>query len=114
MPRALTQTPSSPTSRPTLRNQVSTEVLKLQGAVRQLAAARDVARLEYDLARAGTEATSVRVQSGQANLREEQAARLDEADRYSAFLDASFELQKAQIRLLQQSGQLEAWALGPK
>ena len=95
-----------------VRNQVSTDVLKLQGAVRQLSAARDVARLEYDLARSATEAASVRVQSGQANLREEQAARLDEADRYSAFLDASFELQKAQLRLLHQAGQLEAWAMG--
>jgi outer membrane protein TolC len=95
-----------------VKNQVSAGVLKTQGAVRQLSAAREVARLEYEVARGETEAAGARVQSGAANLKDEETARLNEAERYGAFLDVTFELEKAQLQLLRASGDLEKWALG--
>jgi outer membrane protein TolC len=93
-----------------VKEQVSTDTMKLQGAVRQLAAARDVAKLEYDLAKAGTQATDIKVQSGQGNIRDQQTARIDEIGRYEAYLDANFEYLKAQLTLMKQSGDLAAWA----
>lgn len=93
-----------------VKEQVSTDTLKLQGAVRQLAAARDVAKLEYDLAKANTEATDIKVQSGQGNVKDQQTARINEIGQYEAYLDANFEYLKAQLTLMKQAGDLAAWA----
>lgn len=93
-----------------VRQQVSSEALRLQRAVREAAAAQEVARLEYQLARSEVDAVQGRIEAGTASLRDEQNARLSEAERYRAFLDASFALEKAQLELLKTTGQLEAWA----
>lgn len=93
-----------------VKEQVSTDTMKLQGAVRQLAAARDVAKLEYDLAKADTEATNIKVQSGQGTVKDQQTARINEIGQYEAYLDANFEYVKAQLNLMKQSGDLAGWA----
>jgi outer membrane protein TolC len=93
-----------------VRQQVSSETLRLQRAVRQAAAVQEVARLEYQLARSEVDAVQGRIEAGTASLRDEQNARLSEAERYRAFLDASFALEKAQLELLKTTGELEAWA----
>jgi outer membrane protein TolC len=93
------------------KEQVSTETLKLQRSVAQLSAAREVAKLEYQLAQNNTEATQAKVDAGQATLRDQQQAQLDENDKYSTLLDATYELEKAQMQLLKQTGDLEKWAL---
>ncbi|HXE91417.1 MAG TPA: TolC family protein [Terriglobales bacterium] len=93
-----------------VRQQVSSETLRLQRAVREAAAAQEVARLEYQLARSEVDAVQGRIEVGTASLRDEQNARLTEAERYRAFLDASFALEKAQLELLRTTGELEAWA----
>ena len=96
------------------KEQVSTETLKLQRTVAQLSAARDVAKLEYQLSQNSTQATQAKVDSGQATLRDQQQAQLDENDRYSTLLDATYELDKAQMQLLKQTGDLEKWALSTR
>lgn len=96
------------------KEQVSTETLKLQRTVAQLSAAREVARLEYQLAQNNTQATQTKVEAGQATLRDQQQAQLDENDRYSTLLDATYELDKAQMQLLKQTGELEKWALSSR
>ncbi|HVH87578.1 MAG TPA: TolC family protein, partial [Terriglobales bacterium] len=96
------------------KEQVSTETLKLQRTVAQLSAAREVARLEYQLAQNNTQATQTKVEAGQATLRDQQQAQLDENDRYSTLLDATYELDKAQMQLLKQTGDLEKWALSSR
>jgi len=96
-----------------VKEQVSTETLKLQRSVEQLAAARDVARLEHQLAQSDIEATHAKIESGAASLKDEQNARVAEHERYTAYLNSSFELDRAQIQLMRQIGQLETWALGP-
>ena len=96
-----------------VKQQVSAETLKLQRAVEQLSAAREVAQLEHELAQADIEAAHAKIQSGQASLKDEQNARVEEHERYTAFLSSSFDLDKAQVQLLRQTGDLERWALGP-
>lgn len=97
-----------------VREQVSTDTLKLQRSVAQLNAARDVAKLEYQLAQNTTETIQTKVDAGQATLRDQQQAQLDENDRYSSLLDATYALEKAQMELLKQTGDLEKWALSSR
>lgn len=93
------------------RDQISADTLKLQRSVAQLAAAREVARLEYQISRADTETVQAQVDSGQATLRDLENARLAENDKYAALLDAAYEQEKAQMQLLRATGELEKWAL---
>jgi outer membrane protein len=94
-----------------VKNNVSNETRKLQREVAQLAAAREVARLEYQLARADVDTMQTKVQAGTATLRDEANARLAEGQKYSAYLDASYLLEQAQMQLLRSTGDLEKWAL---
>jgi outer membrane protein TolC len=96
-----------------VKEQVSTETLKLQRSVQQFAAARDVAQLEHQLSQADIEAAHAKIESGAASVKEEENARVAEHERYTAFLNSNFELDRAQIQLMRQTGQLEAWATGP-
>ncbi|HEX4605211.1 MAG TPA: TolC family protein [Candidatus Angelobacter sp.] len=96
----------------TVKEQVGTETLKLQRSVQQLAAAREVAQLEHQLAQSDIEAAHAKIESGAASVKEEESARVLEHQRYTAYLNSSFELDRAQIQLMRQIGQLEAWALG--
>jgi outer membrane protein len=97
----------------TVKEQVSTDTLKLQRSVEQLAAAREVAQLEHQLAQSDIEATQAKIESGAATLKDEENARVAEHERYTAYLNSSFELDRAQIQLMRQIGQLETWALTP-
>ena len=98
----------------TVRSQVTTEAVKLQTTVRQLTAARDVAQYDYELARAGTSSAEANIQAGKGTLTDEMAARVAEQQKFDALLDATFQLQKAQIELLRATGELENWALARK
>lgn len=93
------------------KTQVSSSTLKLQRAVGQLSAAREVARLEYQLARSDTETVQTRVDEGQATLRDLEQARLAENDKYASLLDTTYEQEKAQMQLLRATGDIERWAL---
>ncbi len=94
-----------------VKERVISETLRLQRSVKRLAAGRDVAKLEYQLARSDVDAVRAKVEAGTASLRDEQAARVTENERYAAFLNASFELDRAQMQLLRATGDLEKWAL---
>ena len=97
-----------------VRHQVSTQTLKLQRAVQQLAAARDVAKLEHQLALSDVDAIQARIEAGSATLRDQENARAAEHDKYTAYLDASFNLQKAELQLLRATGELQSWAMAAK
>jgi outer membrane protein TolC len=97
----------------TVKERVSGETLKMQRSVQGLSAARDVAMLEHQLAQADIEAAQAKVESGTASIKDEQNARVAEHQRYAAYLSSTFDLDKAQIQLLRQTGELETWALGP-
>ncbi|MBI3474137.1 MAG: TolC family protein [Acidobacteria bacterium] len=93
------------------RNQVSEETLKLQRTVEQLAAAREVAELEYQLAQSGLDAAQTRLDAGTGALRDVVDARGQASERYLLFQDSDFEYQRARVSLLRVTGELEKWAL---
>jgi len=103
------------------KQQVSTQTLRLARSVQQLAAADDVAKLDYELAQAQSAALETRVQAAAPGApagqgapapgpREVQGARIQTNEKYSVYLDATFELQKAKLELLRAAGKLESWA----
>jgi outer membrane protein TolC len=94
------------------KNQVTEEALKLQRSVGQLAAARDVADLEYQVAQSGLEAAQSRVEASTATLHELDDARAQANERYLAARDAALELDRARIALMRSTAELEKWALG--
>ena len=91
------------------RNQVSQETLKLQRSVEQLAAAQEVADLEYQVAHANVETAQVRMNSGAVTIHDLDDARTQADERYDALQDANFQLERARIALLRATGQLESW-----
>lgn len=93
------------------REQVASDTLKLQRSLRQLAAARDVARLEFDLATANVEAVPSRIQTGEATIKDEQNFRIEAGERQSALIDAQIELDRVRLQLLRQTDDLEHWAM---
>jgi outer membrane protein TolC len=93
------------------RDKVSEETLKLQRAVEQLAAAREVAQLEYQLAQSGLEAAQTRQDAGTGNLHDIVDARGQDSERYLLFQDVDFEYQRVRMNLLRATGELEKWAL---
>jgi len=93
------------------RNQVAEETLKLQRAAEQLAAAREVAELEYQLAQSGLEAAQTRVDAKTGTLHELADARVQAAERFLLFQDTDFEYQRVRMNLLRATGDLEKWAL---
>ena len=90
---------------------MSEETLKLQRAVEQLAAAREVAQLESQLAQSGVEAAQTRLDAGTGGLRDLVDARGQASERYLISQDADFEYQRARLNLLRATGELEKWAL---
>ncbi len=106
------------------KDKVSTDTLKLARSIEQLAAAAEVARLDYELAQAQAEAVQTRIQAqapgaaaapGQPAApapgpQDLQAARIAASDKYGTYLDTMFELQKAKLQLLRATGKLEDWA----
>ena len=96
------------------KNQVGEDALKLQRSLRQLAAARDVAKLEWEVSQGDFEGVKSRVETGNANTRDQQNAQLDVEDKHAAYLDAEFELSRAELQLLRLTGELENWAIPPR
>ena len=93
------------------RNQVSENALKLQRSIRQLQAARDVAKLEWQVSQGDLDAVQARIQTGSANTRDAQLAQLEVNDKYAAYLDAEFDLTRSELQLLRLTGELENWAI---
>jgi outer membrane protein len=97
-----------------VKEQVSAETVRMQRSVQQLLAAREVAQLEHQISEADIDTAHAKIESGAGSLRDEQNARVAEHEHYTAYLSAGFDLDKAQVQLLRQTGELENWALGPK
>src|SRR5438093_1151647 len=91
------------------RNQVSDETLRLQRSVEQLAAAQQVASLEYQIAQSSVQSQQVRLDAGSATIHDLQDARDQANDRYNILQDSNFELERAQIALLRATGDLANW-----
>ena len=87
--------------------EVSAEVRQKTLRVREMSAAKEVARLELQLAQQNVAILQSQLDEGKANLRDVERARLDENDKWLAFLDTNFARQQAQLELLKAAGQLD-------
>jgi outer membrane protein TolC len=74
--------------------------------VRELNAAHEVARLELKLAQENLQLIQAQFEESKANLRDVERARLDENEKWLAFLDTDYDRQKAQLDLLNATGNL--------
>jgi outer membrane protein TolC len=88
------------------RQQVRLDLQQKQRNVRELDATREVARLDLKLSQESLQLLQARFDQGRANLRDIENGRLDESDKWVAFLDADFARQQGQLTLLQATGQL--------
>jgi outer membrane protein len=88
------------------RQQVSLEARQKARDVRELEAGREVARLDLKLAQESLQLVQAKFDEGRATLRDIEQARLNESDKWVAFLDADFARQRGQLTLLQATGQL--------
>jgi len=94
-----------------VKEEISDEQNRLRGIVKQLQSARDVAQLEYILARTDTTKQEAATELGNATLGSKEAVYISEDERLDALLDADFRLQSAQMQLLYAARQLEPWLL---
>lgn len=97
-----------------VKDQVSSDALRLQRSLRQLTEAKEVARLEHELAISDVEAAQAHVQAGTATIKDQELARVHEHQTYIAFLDAAFARDKAQMELMRSTGELQRWAIAPE
>ncbi len=89
------------------KNEVSAAVRVKTRRLRERDAAKEVARLELQLAQQNVTVLQSLFGEGKVNLREVERARLDESDKWMAYLDANFQRQQAELDLLQTAGQLD-------
>lgn len=89
------------------RTELSAEVRQKTRRVRERDAAKEVARLELQLAQQNVAVFQSQFAEGKLNLREVEKARLDENEKWMAYLDANFQKQQAQLELLKTAGQLD-------
>lgn len=88
------------------REQIELEVRRLARRVRELDAAQTVARLELRLAQENLRVLQAQYDEGRAGLRDLELARLEEHDRWRAYLDAEHARQQAELELLRRTGEL--------
>ncbi len=90
------------------RSELEIEVRRQARRSRELDAGREVARLELKLAQENLAVLQARFDEGRANLRDLEKARLEESEKWMAFLDADYDRQRAHLELLRTTGQLSA------
>jgi outer membrane protein len=89
------------------KSEVSADVRLRTRRLRERDAAKEVARLELQLAQQSVAVLQSQFGEGKANLREVEKARLEENEKWMAYLEANFQRQQAQIELLRTAGQLD-------
>jgi outer membrane protein TolC len=88
--------------------------IKLQHSTAELAAREELASLDRDMAQEQLDVILVQLKatpssSAPITPKDEQNARIQERQRFIDLVDATFQLRDAQLSLLRQTGQLEAW-----
>jgi outer membrane protein TolC len=89
------------------KSEVSAEVRQKTRRVREMDASKEVRRLELQLAQQNVAVLQAQFGEGKLNLREVERARLEENEKWMAYLDAGFQKQQAQLELLKTAGQLD-------
>src|SRR6266436_4228307 len=89
------------------RTELTAEVRQRTRRVRERDAAKEVARLELQLAQQNLAVLQAQFAEGKLNLRDVERARLEENEKWMLYLDANFQKQQAQLDLLKTAGQLD-------
>jgi outer membrane protein TolC len=89
------------------KTELTADVRQKTRRVRERDAAKEVARLELQLAQQNVAVFQSQFAEGKLNLREVEKARLEENEKWMAYLDANFQKQQAQLELLKTAGQLD-------
>ena len=89
------------------KQEVTAAVRQKTRHLRERDAAKEVARLELQLAQQDVAVLQSQLDEGKVNLREVERARVTENEKWMAYLDANFQRQQAQLDLLQSAGQLD-------
>lgn len=89
---------------------------KVRHATGELAARAEVASLDQQLAQQQLDVLLVQLNAGSGNSsgpqmtpKDEQTSRIAEREKFLTVLDTNFEMRKAEINLLRQTGRLEGW-----
>jgi len=88
------------------RQQVRMDSAQQMRETRELEAAKEVARLDLKLAQQNLELAQAKLEDGRATLGEVELDRLDESEKWMTYLDANLAWQRAQLKILQSTGQL--------
>ncbi|HWQ56057.1 MAG TPA: TolC family protein [Bryobacteraceae bacterium] len=90
------------------RNRVIADTRQSFRDVRRTESAREVARLDLELAREQLSILLAQMQEGRASLVQVEQARVDEASRWIQFYDAQYAVERARYNLLRNTGDLQA------
>lgn len=88
------------------RREVRLEAQQSTRESRELEASREVARLDLKVAQQNLEIVQAQLDEGKATLGDVEQARLQESDKWTAFLDTDLAWQKIQLKILEATGQL--------
>jgi len=89
------------------RTELTADVRQRTRRVRERDAAKEVTRLELQLAQQNLAVLQAQFAEGKLNLRDVERARLEENEKWMLYLDANFQKQQAQLDLLKTAGQLD-------
>src|SRR5262249_54555019 len=89
------------------RTELTADVRQKTRRVREMDAAKEVARLELQLAQQNVAVLQAQFDESKLSLKDLERARLDENDKWMAYLDTNFQKQQAQLDLLKTAGQLD-------
>jgi outer membrane protein len=91
-----------------VRNRIALDVHQQFGEIRRAQTARAVSQADLDVARENLSVLIAQMGEGRAGLRQVEEARFVENEKWIAFYDAQFAMEKARLNLLRQTGQLVA------
>lgn len=90
------------------RNQITQQTRQAFRDIRKAESTREVAKLDLDVAREQVSLRLALLEEGRALLREVEEARFEENEKWIAFYDAQYAVERAQWNLLRQTGELVA------
>jgi len=90
------------------RNRIAADTRQAYREIRKAEAAREVGRLDLELAREQLSVNLAQMQEGRILLRQVEESRIAESDKWVAFYDAQYALERAQWNLARQTGDLLA------
>jgi outer membrane protein len=96
------------------RNRIASDLQQAFRDIRKSQNASEVARLDLDVARAQLDVDLAMMQEGRLTLRQMEEARLAESDKWIAFYDAQYALEKSRWNVLRLTGTLRAYVESQK